>query len=235
VVLFDLDDTLYDQRQWLSGAFLLAGRYLEEVCGIPAREAQEELLTLSSQHGSASGSLFNRLLALHGIPDDPILIHALIGRFFEHRPKTLEPYQGVPETLYEILNAGLKCGVITNGKPEVQRSKIDALGIGKFFTLVLVSGEFGDDWKKPASRMHRKALAEFGVEGTACIYVGDNPAIDFVPARETGCSTVRVLKGEYASVIVDTGTDADCSIDEIPELLGLLGIAGVRDFGGASG
>jgi putative hydrolase of the HAD superfamily len=235
VVLFDLDDTLFDQRQWLSGAFLEAGKHLEDECGIPARETQEELLALSSRYGSASGSLFNHLLTSHGIMEDPVLIRCLIGRFYEHRPETLEPYHGVLETLSEINNAGLICGVITNGRQEIQCSKIDALGIGDFFSLVLVSGMFGDDWKKPASRMHRRALAGLGVEGSACVYVGDNPTIDFVPARETGCCTVRVLKGEYASVIADTGTDADCTIDEIPELTGLLGIAGRRNSGGANG
>lgn len=234
-VLFDLDDTLYDQRQWLSGAFLLAGRYLEEESGIPAREAQAELVALSNRFGSASGSLFNRLLASHGIAEEPALIQALILRFYEHRPETLEPYPGVRETLRVIQDAGLVCGLITNGRPDVQLAKVDALGIRESFTIVLVSGMFDDTWKKPASRMHRKALAELGVEGRACIAVGDNPGIDFIPARETGCFTVRVLKGEYASVIADPGTDADRTIDEIPELPVLLGISGGWGSRGASG
>lgn len=234
-VLFDLDDTLYDQRQWLSGAFLLAGRHLEEECGIPAREAQAELVALSNRFGSASGSLFNRLLASHGIAEDPALLHVLIARFYEHRPETLEPYPGVRETLREIQNGGLACGLITNGRTDVQLAKVDALGIRESFLIVLVSGMFGDTWKKPASLMHRKALAELGVEGRACVSVGDNPGIDFVPARETGCCTIRVLKGEYASVIADPGTDADRTIDEIPELPALLGIVRGWDSCGANG
>lgn len=225
-ILFDLDDTLYNQREWLSGAFLLAGQCLEDELGVPALRAQAKLLDLSAKYGSSSGNLFNRLLASYDIAEDPVLIEALVRRFYEYCPPKLPTYPGVFKTLRGIRSAGLVCGVITNGRSEVQRSKINALGIAEFFTVVLVSGDFGDAWKKPSSRMYREALVELGMEGSECVYVGDNPGIDFVPAREAGYYTVRVRKGEYASLVVDLQTDADCTIDEISLLTSALDIPG---------
>ncbi len=222
VVAFDLDDTLYPQRAWLSGAFLRAAEYLHEVTGYDPVPAQQTLLGFVEENGSAQGRLFNRLLLALGLGDDPELVTGMVEVFFAHRPESLPPYPGTEGVLRRLKAKGLRLAVISNGRVAVQRQKLDALGIRRFFDLVLVSEAFEPGGKKPDTRMFEALIDELAVAGTDCLYVGDNPHIDFLPARSAGMTTIRVLTGEYRGDVPAPGYGADVTIPDLARLPALL-------------
>ena len=81
-------------------------------------------------------------------------------------------------------------GIVTNGPTEVQRAKLELLGVDRLVDFVLVSEEFGV--AKPDPAIFREALrfAEVGPE--EAIFVGDSVEFDMAGARAAGIPTVWV-------------------------------------------
>ena len=50
------------------------------------------------------------------------------------------------------------------------------------------------------------------------VYVGDNPAKDFINLNKLGMPTVRVLTGVHASAAAQPGFDAKYTISKLTEL-----------------
>ncbi len=221
-VIFDLDDTLFEQRQWLAGAYLLVGEWMKERFGSDPSEVRALLLGYASRYSSASGNLFNLLLADMGIEETPERLAGMIDAFYRYRPEHLDTYPGTVPTLKCLMSAGLKLAVITNGREDIQTDKLRALGIAECFDLVLVSKACGEGWEKPSPRMYQRSISELCVGPDECIFVGDNPGIDFLPAKKTGIFSIRVLTGEYAQKTAASGYDADMIIQEIPGILRVI-------------
>ena len=214
-VVFDLDDTLYDQRQHLAEAFRSVGRLLEELFGLNPEEVAGKLLRLARVEGSASGRLFDHLLEEYGIKPERGIIGRMVSAFYAYKPSKLKPYRGVVETLQWLKKRGLKLGLLTDGRPELQRAKLKALGLEGFFDAILITDEFGRDFRKPNSAAFLEIARRLNVKPEETAYVGDNPLKDFLGARKAGMAAIRVLTGEYRRL---EGGGADLTLKRLPEL-----------------
>ena len=82
----------------------------------------------------------------------------------------------------------LRLGVVTNGESDLQRQKLDALGITAYFDVVVVSGDHG--WAKPDRRIFEHAVAGVGVPADRCFFVGDRLDADVAGATAAGLRAV---------------------------------------------
>jgi FMN phosphatase YigB (HAD superfamily) len=210
-VLFDLDDTLYDQRQWLDGAWqAVAARAATD--GVDRDRFENALRDLAGD-GSDRGDIIDRALARLG--ETSISVPTLMAAFRSHAPAQLNPYPGVVDALAD-LQARVALGLISDGDPVIQRAKLDALGLTPFFSSVVLSDELGRAHRKPDPLPFRVALTELGVDARDAVYVGDRPAKDVAGAVCSGLRGVRVRTGEWrddpddprAWATVDTVIDA---------------------------
>jgi UDP-N-acetylglucosamine 2-epimerase (non-hydrolysing) len=195
-VLFDLDDTLYSQQEWLDGAW----RAIAEVMGSLWEIDREDLyaaLCKIADEGSAQGAIIDRALAAVGARNVPISWRVATFRAF--KPGTLDPYPGVREAL-EDLRQRVPIGLVTDGDPELQESKLRALGLHDAFDVVVFSDMLGPLERKPSPEPFRRALAALEVDPGHAVYVGDNPVKDVTGALTAGLLPVRVTTGEYAGV-----------------------------------
>jgi putative hydrolase of the HAD superfamily len=76
----------------------------------------------------------------------------------------------------------------------VQRSRLAASGIARFFEVVVTSQGCG--FAKPDPRILRIALDGLGVRPREAVYVGDDPAVDGAAARAAGVPFVWVDRGD---------------------------------------
>ena len=192
-VLFDLDDTLYDQQQWLHGAWRAVARRAA-ADGVDPRRFEDALRSLAAG-GSDRGQIIDRALAELG--ETTVSVAALVTAFRSHAPERLDPYPGVLDAL-DALHAGVPLGLISDGDPDVQRAKLDALDLGRFFASVVLSDEHGRSHRKPDPLPFRVALAQLGVEPAHAVYVGDRPAKDVAGAVGAGLRAIRVRTGEWS-------------------------------------
>lgn len=227
-VLFDLDDTLYPEHDFVDGGFRAVGAFLGPRLGRTVDEIATRLWTLHGRDGR--GRLFDALLAEHGI-EDPDLVLACLLAYRTHRPR-LEPFPGVIEAIEELVATGIRLGIVSDGQSMVQRGKLEGLGLlASRFEAVVLTDELGPGHRKPSAVPFRVACRILDVPPAATAYVGNDPRKDFSGAREAGLLTIRMgrLPDEGGPVAVPTGPEdaADITIDTFPLLASLVtGTAG---------
>jgi putative hydrolase of the HAD superfamily len=191
-VLFDLDDTLYEQSSWTSGAW-------DAVVAAAAPSVEPRLLRAALRavcaEGRDRGTIIDRALARVGHTD--IAVAPLLARFRAHSPTRLTPYPGVADAL-TALRAQVDIGLVSDGNPTIQRNKLRALGLEAQFHIVVFSDELGREHRKPSPVPLLAALVGLGVDPRDAVYVGDRPDTDVAAAIAAGIRPIRVRTGEYA-------------------------------------
>jgi len=195
-VLFDLDDTLYLQATWLRGAWAFVAETAYAVSGLDPDPLLASLVAIAGE-GSDRGRIIDRaLLAVGAEGVDPM---PLVQAFKAYRSGPLEPLPGVRSRLSELRRL-MPIGLVTDGDPVLQRSKIESLGLSDAFDTIVLSDELGRKHRKPDPRPFTVALGALGVSARNAVFVGDRPDKDIVGAQAVGMTTIRVLSGEYAAM-----------------------------------
>lgn len=112
--------------------------------------------------------------------------------------------------------AGLKLAAVTNASGTHQRSKLEKLGILRFFDTVLIAGELGA--AKPDPVIFHTACARMGVAPAQTLHIGDLLEADALGARDAG------LHGVWLNRSLDdarpaTGITMVETLADLPELL----------------
>ncbi len=211
-ICFDLDGTLFDDRQYIRGGLRHAGRVLADETGV---DLTAELLAAYFEDG-ITDSTFDAVLEAHGLSTD--LVPTLIDAYHDN-DAALSPYPGAVSTL-ETLEDAYRLGVITGGTNG--RAKLRRLGLEEFFEAVYVGPTFGTTKHDP--EIFEAALETLGVEPAEAMYVGDRPSLDFPQPNQLGMTTVRVTTGRYADRPVSGDNAADHCITGLQALPAVLEI-----------
>lgn len=217
--VFDLDDTLYPESQFVLSGFAAAGAWLERERGVAGLAAGAAELF---QRG-VRGRIFDEALPALGLASDPVLLKRLVEVYREHEPRlTLYPDAA---RLLARLQGRCSLALLTDGWAQTQRNKARALGLEKLIPARIYSDELGGPgcWK-PSPRPYEAVMRMLGGSGADYLYVGDNPKKDFQGARALGWRTVRVRRpeGEHARAEPEPGSEAD---EEISSLAGFWPLA----------
>jgi putative hydrolase of the HAD superfamily len=194
-VIFDLDDTLFLQEQWLAGAWAAVADCASGHGGDGPR--LEAALVRIAAEGSAAGGIIDR--ALDESDQGTVPVAPLVATFRTHRADRLDPLPGAAAGL-QRLRARVPLALVSDGDVGIQRGKLAALGLADVFDVIIWSDSFGRAYRKPHPRPFLAALDGLGTTAEATVYVGDNPAKDIAGAAEVGMRAVRVRTGEYADV-----------------------------------
>lgn len=192
LVLFDLDDTLCD--------YTLARRHRLERAFADAFDAS------GRSRPPEMADLIVKSIAInpHGIDHFPDLLkdYGLSARGIEAAQRWYRTnrfhelaFFGATRAALAAVRAqmgvvGGQVGVITNGPADVQRPKVELLGVAELVDFVVVSGEFGVH--KPDPAIFREALRLGAAPANEAIYIGDSVNEDVGGARAAGLATVWV-------------------------------------------
>lgn len=215
ILIFDLDDTLYDERTYVLSGFAAVARMLQARFGWP--EASSLAFMKRELAARGRGAIFDRLLAKHGA-----LSKALVGdciRTYRDHVPTIRLYPAA-ERLLRQLDDPLY--LVTDGHKVAQQRKVETLGLDRRFRKCFITHRYGVKNAKPS--LHCFALiARLEQSGWSDMaYIGDNPAKDFVNLSPLGVHTVRVLTGQHKTVIAKPGYDARHTIPDLRALPKLL-------------
>jgi putative hydrolase of the HAD superfamily len=191
-ILFDLDDTLYEERQFFRSGFSWVARMLEE----RGRGAHEQTLALLEQwhHGESREGVFQKLAARLDFPE--AWIPELVLAFRSHEPViSLAPDAA---DVLPRLRDRYRLGCITDGWAAVQRRKLAALGVTPLLDAVVVADDFGRDRWKPHPFPFQRCCELLAVDPADALFVGDNPFRDLPGALRAGLRTARIRRdGAY--------------------------------------
>ncbi len=217
VLVLDLDDTLFPEKQFVLSGFQEIDRFLLER-GYSGFFAEARRLFDSG----IRGDVFDRVLRSLGVMEAAQLIPELIKIYREHAP-TLQLHKDADWTL-RFFHKRNQLGLITDGYLLTQKNKVKALGIAHYFDAVVYSDEFGRDHWKPSPTPYMKLKGILGCDHRNCVYVADNPKKDFVTPNKLGWRTIQICRpdGEYAFAQAPLGFQAQEKISTLQELQALI-------------
>lgn len=182
-IVFDLDDTLYSEKQYVRSGFSAVADYLD----LP--EAAELLWQLFLEGKPAIDTLLSRLGRAEQAED---CLHI----YRTHTPTmTLEP--GISERLSALRQKGIRLGIITDGRPFGQRRKLAALGLEPLVDDIIVTDELGgEQFRKPCDIAFRILQRKWRIPFEQLLYVGDNQQKDPQAPIQLGMRWMPVNNGD---------------------------------------
>jgi putative hydrolase of the HAD superfamily len=187
-VVFDLDDTLYAERDYAVSGFTAVAQAFAGTLGDPETCRLRMCRIFDTEQRRR---VFNQLLQEMGLKEDEELIARMIETYRSHEPAiTLRDDAGAA---LRRLKGHYKLGVISDGFLDAQRAKIKALGLRERVDEIIITDELGRAFWKPHARAFECMSERLGVEPSACAYVADNPAKDFIAPRQLGWRTIQIL------------------------------------------
>lgn len=201
VVVFDLDDTLYLERNYAISGFRTVAEWAKTKLGI---EGLFEVAWAQFLHGDRS-RIFDAVLRTYGLEPDPEVITAMVSAYRNHLPDiALEP-----DVLAWLATAPSDLGlaIITDGYREAQERKIAALGLPSLgFDPIFVTDIWGRECWKPHERAYLAVHEHFGLSPQDYTYVADNPRKDFVTPNALGWHTIQILRPDRVHQFDSPGT-----------------------------
>ena len=177
VIVFDLDDTLYSEKDYVNSGYQAISRQIANLYGIDFEAA----IANNIQQQNVLRS------ALLEVGLDEILLPQLIQIYRYHEPK-IALFPKVSEILNTLKQCNKPMYLITDGRALTQRLKINALGIASYFEKIYISEEQG--YEKPALHSFN-AISEIE-SGKRIVYIADNPKKDFIAPKALGWNAIGV-------------------------------------------
>jgi putative hydrolase of the HAD superfamily len=217
--LFDLDDTLCRYRR--SGAELLAAAF--------DRTGVEPFVTLEEYHAcypefveesDSMADLRERCFASIATTKgrDPAVGRRVARAYADERDHgNVEPLAGVEAAIEAT--SGLRLGLVTNGAPAMQASKLEALGLSEAFDVVVHAGY--DAPAKPDPGPFERALSVLEASPDRTVHVGNSLSPDVAGAHAAGVRSVWLADPDLEGPVDPEPDHTVASLEELPAVLGL--------------
>ena len=179
-IIFDLDDTLYGEKEYVRSGYQKIAEILPSV-----ENAAEKLWKLFEERKPA----IDELLKQENIVSEEVRQECL--RVYRNQIPNIHLYPGVKDMITEFRKSGMKLGIITDGRPEGQRAKLEALGLEAMVEHIIVTDEFGGpEFRKPNPLAFETKKKLLDVEYSEMCYVGDNIKKDFISPEKLGMRSI---------------------------------------------
>ena len=195
-ILFDLDNTLYEYAPCNAAGLLAAEQVLatqyslgegrfQELHDIVRLELAEELKGSAASHERSL--FFKRIAERSTEPKDrgshPGLAIHMFEAYWSAFMGCIEPAPHAHEQL-SLLAGTHRLALVSNHTNLAQLKKVEALGFGPYFEVIITSEEAGVE--KPHARIFELALQALGVQSERAVMVGDDLKADYQGARSAG-------------------------------------------------
>jgi putative hydrolase of the HAD superfamily len=209
-LVFDLDDTLYNEVDFVLGGFRAVSKYLAKSYKVSEKSSY---LFMKSRI-DRRGDIFDELLKKYNIYTSRE-VKKCIKIYRNHKPKI------------SLTREAIKClkrfedfpiYIVTDGHKVVQRRKIKALGLDRYVIKSYPTNAYGKDKAKPNPHCFMLIVNREKTLPAKVVYIADNPKKDFVGIKPLGFKTIRLLRGPYKELRVSAEYDADLSISSLNQL-----------------
>ncbi len=183
-VIFDLDDTLYPEKDYIKSGYKVVAEYLGNI------KYADKLWSYFEEGKPAIDELLREL----GQEEEKDMV---VDLYRSHKPD-ISPYPGVVEMIEKLKSKNIKLGVITDGRPEGQRNKLEALGLD--IKDVIITDELGGtQFRKPCDIAFRIMACKWKLPFEQIVYIGDNLTKDFQAPQQLGIKFVyfKNMEGLY--------------------------------------
>ena len=220
-VVFDLDDTLYDEIEYCETGFKEVAGFLAELTESPSAERIFSVMWEQFSSGNRKNTINGTLDEL-GISYDDALIQKLVNTYRNHIP-TIKLPEDSRDILCE-LRAKYTLALITDGFLPAQQFKVKSLGIEEYFKCIVYTEQLGREFWKPSPAGFEKIIQTLNVKPENMVYIGDNEKKDFIAPNKLGFFTIQLIRPArlHTKVSSDPNGRAQHVIHKISQLPALL-------------
>ena len=198
LVLFDLDDTLFDHQHSRRCGLLVLQHAYPPLAQIPIEDlvAEHERQLTASYDGVLDGTVsllanrlerFRRMFVNCGVTMNAVEVELAMQRYRRAYEEHRRAVPGVI-SLLTYLKSRLRIGVVTNGLVVAQQEKIVACKLEGFIDFLLTSEEA--KVKKPDPRLFLLALEKAKTQREDAVVVGDSWTLDVLGAHRAGIRSI---------------------------------------------
>lgn len=173
IFVFDLDDTLYSERDFEKSGIEFVFNYFK------------------INHIELETILNNRKNWIEQIIDgsnNQITMQEVLDIYRNHFP-AIQLYKDSKVFLEKLISQGNEMSLITDGRSITQRNKLRALGIESYFKNIIISEEVNSE--KPSEYNFRIVMNY--KHAKSYIYISDNPNKDFITPNKLGWTSICLL------------------------------------------
>ncbi len=228
-VVFDLDDTLYDEIEYCRSGFTTVSQFLADLSGAPPAERIFDCLWKQFTAGNRTKTFNAALDELArqkkgglGMSYDDKLIGELIEIYRNHTPKITLPADS--RDVLSQLSGKYTLALLTDGFLPAQQLKVQALGIEKYFKCIIYTEQLGREFWKPSPVGFEKLMQTLNVKPQIIAWVADNEKKDFITPNKLGFFTIQLDRP--ARIHLESGTEPGTAaqyairkISQLPQLL----------------
>ena len=204
LVLFDLDDTLFDHQHSRRRGLLALQQLYPALASIPidtlVDEHERQLTATYDRVLDGAVSLatdrldrFRRLFLRCGLALDTTDVTFALQHYRHAYEAHRRAVPGVA-SLLAYLKSHVQIGVVTNGLVTTQNEKLTACQLDSWIDFLLTSEEVGV--KKPDPGIFRLALEKARTQSESAVFVGDSWELDVLGAYRSGIRSIWLNRGQ---------------------------------------
>lgn len=223
-VIFDLDDTLYDELDYCKSGFTAVAKFLANLPNTPPSLTADSIFTALWEQFSAGNhkKTFNIALNKLKIDYNDETIQNLVSIYRSHKPAI--KLSSNTKKILDTLSSNYKLALLTDGFLPAQQLKVDALGIEHYFDAIIYTEALGRDCWKPSPAGFEYLLKKLKEKPKNCVYVADNAEKDFIAPNKLGLATIQLVGPANVHKTPPTETQATpdliiASISQLPNAL----------------
>lgn len=173
IIVFDLDDTLYDEIDFVKSGFKEISLYLGD------EKYYHYMMKIFEKDGS--GKVFDKLISKF---DLDIALDKLVQIYRFHSPNI-----SLAKDILELLEFSKQheTALISDGNYIMQKNKFNALGLEKYINFPIFTDFYHTC--KPDKKPYEMVMEKF--DDDLFIYIADNPKKDFISPLKMGWKSIR--------------------------------------------
>lgn len=218
-IVFDLDHTLFDRYSTLAEVAKKIRGKLPVNPTLSDEEIAEIMITADKSQVYYGWDRLREYI----VNETPLFTEKIDGKLysnfvFESFMDVAVPFAFTLPMLEALKSKGFKLGLITNGKPGLQETKLEMLGLSNIFDRVIVTGQY--NCPKPQLTAFNMMAEWLELNPAEMMYVGDNPTNDVDASRKAGYVPVYVnTVGSWPRPDIEQCELQVETVAEIPELV----------------
>ncbi|MBT4947152.1 MAG: HAD family hydrolase [Candidatus Marinimicrobia bacterium] len=176
MIVFDLDDTLYQEDDYSQSGVAAVARELESLYGM---DLTEQLMLVREERGDVWGKACELLDLSTTVKESMLWMYRL------HHPN-IELESEVLSVVHKIASSAKQLVILTDGRSATQRMKLSALDLLGY--PLYISEEYESN--KPEEKRFKQIMKDYVADNY--VYIADNPVKDFIAPNDLGWRTIGV-------------------------------------------
>ena len=215
LIVFDMDDTLFPEKEFVKSGFLAVDSFLKSelsICNFFEK-------AWSDFNSGRREYIFNKVLDdIYSGTEKGKLVDKMVHVYRSHLP-SIKLYSDA-EWALKHYSKYTSLALLSDGYLETQKNKAKMLDIRPYIEKFYFTDQWGKQCWKPSDCAFKKVEHDFKLKFESYTYIADNPIKDFIAPKIMGWNTICIKRGlgEYDDVQIPSNGEPEHTIKNLYEL-----------------